>query len=104
MTVAVANVPIFAVRETPLAVVNPSEETNWEVPVLFPNKRLVANRLVEVVLVPVAFTQVRPVTPKVSTVRLAKEAFVAYRFVVVAFVEVTLPRTAFQRLVALPSE
>ncbi len=82
-------VPELAIKELPVADVKP---------------KLVAKRLVEVVLVPVAFTQVRPVTPKVSTLRFVKEALVAKRLVEVTDVDVTFPRFAFQRFVALPSE
>jgi hypothetical protein len=80
-------VPEFAIKESPVAFVKP---------------KLVAKRFVEVVLVPVALTQVRPVTPKVSTARLVKEALVANKLVEVTEVLVTFPRTAFQRLVFVP--
>lgn len=63
--------------DVPLAVVNPREPTNWEVPVLPPNKRFVANRLVEVVFVPVAFIQVSPVTPSALTFRVVMVPLVA---------------------------
>lgn len=63
--------------------------TNKLVPVAFANKKLV--------MVPLDAENV--VTPRVLI-----KALVALRFVVVTFVLVTLPRDAFQRLLAVPSE
>lgn len=86
---SVLNVPLFAVSDTPVALANP---------------RFVANKFVLVVLTPVALTQVKPVTPSVSTARLVKAAFVANKFVLVEFTETTSPSSAFQRCVASPKE
>jgi hypothetical protein len=59
---------------------------------------------VEVTLVPVAFPKNRLVAAKVVTVPLVAWRDVAKKAVVVAFVEVTLPRYAFQRREACPSD
>ena len=60
---------------------------------------LVATRFVKVPVVALIVVAENVVTPSVSIV-----AFEAYKFVVVTEVEVTFPRTAFQRFVAEPSE
>jgi hypothetical protein len=71
-----------------------------------PNDAFVAKRLVEVVFVPVAFVQVRPDAVKFpESVRLANDAFVAFKlvakkFVEVAFVEVTFVKTPVDGVVA----
>jgi hypothetical protein len=71
-----------------------------------PNEAFVAKRLVDVVFVPVAFVHVRPLTARLPlNVRLAKEAFVAFKFVAkklveVAFVDVTFVKTPVDGVVA----
>jgi len=80
-----------AFNDVPLAAANPNHDV--DVPLVndtFEIEPFVANRLVEVVLVPVALTHVRFVNEdgdEPVTVRLAIEAFVAEKFVVVAFVK-----------------
>jgi hypothetical protein len=61
-----------------------------------PNEAFVANKFVDVVFVPVAFVHVRPEAVRFPlNVRLAKEAFVAFKFVAKRFVDVAFVLVAF---------
>jgi len=96
MIVAVAKVPVVALKVVPLAV--PKVNT----PVLVPFVKVSVPRVESPLTVRAPVY--RFVEAKVVIVLETALTFVAYRFVVVAFVVVTSPRYAFQRRDAWPSD